>query len=148
MRSGSASPPSPQTDTQPQLTRADIKNIIPVDLYVGMEQASYLVAALTRGHRTLPPRRVEKFYQTFFMVYHFTSYLISEDLRTEIHTWFKTMPGRFKDTRRVLDGVNLYIRFYNELAEIGIVTLFEGVIQPGFVLDLQDDPADTDFGEI
>ncbi len=140
-------PGSAATNAQPQRTRADIKNILPVDLYLGMEQASHLSAALIPGRRVLPPGRVVKFYQTFFMVYHFTSYLISDDLSDEIRAWFKAMPGQFKDTVRVLHGVALYIRFYNELTEMGIVTLFEGVIQPGFVLDLHDDDGEEEEEE-
>lgn len=139
MQPGGFSPPSGDTQ-QFQRTRADIKNILPIDLYEGMGAAAFIAASLTRGMRHIPARHTERFYRLFFMVFHFTSHLVSEDLAPRIRQWFVDMPRHPRDNGLVLAGVELYIQFYAELADHGIVTLFEGVVQPGFgAMDNDDD---------
>jgi hypothetical protein len=126
-------PPSGgSNDTQLQRTRADIKNVLPIDLYECMGLSSRIAAATVRGHKHIQPRLTSNFYEAFFMLFQFTAHLVSDPLKQEIRTWFETMPGRHKDTPYILHGTRLYVRFYNELAEYGVVTLFEGVIQPNF----------------
>lgn len=134
-------PPSysgPGTETQFQRTRADIKNILPVDLYECMGVVSYITSSTIYGRKTIAPRRTERFYQLFFALFQYTSHLISDDLQIEIKRWFQEMPGRYKDTPLILTGTRLYVQFYHELADYGIVTLFEGVIQPDFDDGLDD----------
>lgn len=128
----SGSGPAPAHDTQLQRTRADIKNILPIDLYECMGVVSIIISSTIYGRKYLLPRYTERFYQLFFALFQFTSHLISDDLQRDIKVWFRAMPGRYKDTEMVLAGTDLYIRFYRELSDYGIVTLFEGVIQPNF----------------
>lgn len=137
-------PPSysgPGSETQLQRTRADIKNILPVDLYECMGVVSYITSSTIYGRKTITPRHTERFYQLFFALFQYTSHLISDDLQNQIKRWFEAMPCRYKDTRLILAGANLYIQFYHELADYGIVTLFEGVIQP----DIDDGLDDLDL---
>ncbi len=133
--------PGSGNDTQLQRTRADIKNILPVDLYECMGVVSYITSSTIYGRKVIQPRHTERFYQLFFSLYHFTAHLISDDLQVKIKEWFETMPRRYKDTQLILAGINLFIKFHQELADYGIVTLFEGVIQP----DLDDGLDDIDL---
>lgn len=126
-------PSSPGShETQLQRTRADIKNILPIDLYECMTVVSTITSSTIYGRKTIFPRQTERFYQLFFSLYQYTSHLITDALQTEIKQWFESMPTKHKDTQLILSGARLYVRFYQELADYGIVTLFEGVIQPDF----------------
>ena len=131
-------PPGPSGETQLQRTRADIKNILPIDLYECMGVVSLITSSTITGSKKILPRHTTRFYQLFFALFQYTAPLISDGLQREIKTWFARMPGRHWDTPLILAGVTLYIRFYQELADYGIVTLFEGVIQPDFDDGLDD----------
>ncbi len=131
-------PSGPSHETQLQRTRADIKNILPIDLYECMGVVSLITSSTITGAKVIPPRHTTRFYQLFFALFQYTAPLISDGLQREIRHWFAEMPGRHRDTPRILAGVELYIRFYQELADYGIVTLFEGVIQPDFDDGLDD----------
>ena len=58
-------------DSQPQQTKADIRNILPLDLYEGMEYASLISSRLifsrigNNGELAIPPRDVKAFYRSF-----------------------------------------------------------------------------------
>ena len=134
-------PSAPSYETQLQRTRADIKNILPIDLYECMGVASLITSSTITGAKVIPPRHTARFYQLFFALFQYTAPLISDGLQREIKIWFARMPGRHWDTPLILAGVELYIRFYQELADYGIVTLFEGVIQP----DIDDGLDDLDL---
>ena len=131
-------PSGPSHETQLQRTRADIKNILPIDLYECMGVASLITSGTITGSKRIQHRHTARFYQLFFALFQYTAPLISDGLQREIRHWFAGMPGRHWDTPRILAGVELYIRFYQELADYGIVTLFEGVIQPDFDDGLDD----------
>lgn len=129
-------------DFQTQKSRSDIKNVIPLDLYECMEYASHITTALIVDNK-VPPRHIKHFYQSFFKLFHFTEDLLSEKLRKDTRIWFRDMFKQINKTEMVAEGVNLYLKYYHELGELGFVTLYEGVIKPDFeTLGIPVDDAD------
>lgn len=127
-------------DSQPQQTKADIRNILPLDLYEGMEYASLISSRLifsrigNNGELAIPPRDVKAFYRSFSKTYWFTRLIISDDLKVSIDAWTRKFAVNWKNANVLYAGVQLYVRFFDELATSGFITYFEGAIQPGFLL--------------
>lgn len=136
--SGGLPPSAGSLESQPQQTKSDIKNIIPLDLYEGMEYASVVSARLIfsqirNGEVSIPPRDVKSFYRSFFKTFWFTRMIISDKLRDEIEIWNREFGRNWRCAATLYQGVNLFIRFYDELAMSGFITYFEGSVQPGFL---------------
>lgn len=130
-------------DAQLQRMRTDIKNVIPLDIYECMTHASMIFSDLSTSNAPLP-RHVKDFHTTFWKLYHLTQKIVSPALKKKIDTWFArmTQPKALQNLQLVQDGVALWLEFYDILTEFGMVTLFEGSIQPSFVsgfdFDLDD----------
>jgi len=129
---------SSTSESQPQKTKADIKNIIPLDLYEGMEYASIISTRLIftpiqNGKLSIPPHDVKRFYRAFFKTFWFTRLIISERLRKSIELWNEEFARDWRNAATLERGVNLFINFYDELATTGFITYFEGTVQPGFL---------------
>ena len=64
---------------QLQRTKADIKNVLPLDLYIAMTEAGLMAAELESG-QNVPERRIKSFYANFYSVYNFTHARVTASL--------------------------------------------------------------------
>lgn len=139
-------------DAQLQRMRTDIKNVIPLDIYECMANASLIYADITASTTPLP-RHVKDFYSTFWRLYQFTKKIVAPPLQEKIGSWFtnmaeaKALKSLASSINLVKKGVELWVEFCDALAESGMVTLFEGSIQPSFLSDLDIDLEDLDLDE-
>lgn len=126
-------------EEQYQRAKADIKNILPVDLYEGMVRASYLKSRCMYQSEMPAERRVREFYETFWGVFSFTRLKIDETLKKKIDSWFSriTIPARNREI--ILEGVRLYTEFYDELVKLGIGSMFESTIEPPIGHKIQEE---------
>ena len=130
--------PEGLAELQLQRTKADIKNVLPLDLYIVMTQAGLLAAELESG-QNVPDRRVKSFYAEFYTVFNFLHSKVSTDLQAVIRLWFGTV-NPAGDRREVLAcGVALFHLFYDELTDLGIGQMFEQPIEPPIEWDLEQD---------
>lgn len=133
-------------DAQLQRMRTDIKNVIPLDIYECMTHASMIFSDLSTASAS-HPRHIKDFHASFWKLYHLTQKIVSKDLQKKIDLWFDhmTSPRALKDLDLIRNGVDLWLEYYNALTEFGMVTLFEGSIQPSYIsgfdfdLDLTSD---------
>lgn len=117
-------------EEQYQRAKADIKNILPVDLYEGMIRASYLKSRCMYQSEMPAERRVREFYESFWGVFNFTRLKIDADLKKKIDSWFSRITIPAKNRQIILEGVTLYTDFYDELVNLGIGSMFESTIEP------------------
>jgi hypothetical protein len=137
-----------QQGEQTQRMKADIKNILPIDLYEGMMRGSILVAEMSHQD-SLDERRIKEFLVVFRTVYKFTRLKINDTLRDQIDEWFKHMtiplprlnPAKYGKHGFLKHGLDLYDKFYDELVKLGIGSMFDEPIQPpiGLMSELEDE---------
>ena len=137
-----------QQTEQAQRMKADIKNILPIDLYEGMMRASILVAEMYHQD-SLDERKIKDFVMVFRTTYNFTRLKINAGLAKDIDDWFKHMripipqmnPKKFQKNAYLMHGIELYNRFYDELVKLGIGSMFDEPIQPpiGLTAELEDE---------
>jgi len=121
----------------------ELKNVLPLDIYLGMEYASYIQSAIPYGN-SIKSRQMQGFYRTFWHIYHYVKNSVdAEKLNPQlievIDKWFALMPGQHRNTKMVLLGVELYLEFVQNMQEWGIGRLFEKGIDPPFMLEDTDD---------
>lgn len=133
-------------DAQLQRMRTDIKNVIPLDIYETMDNASRITADLSKSPAP-HIRHISDFYSSFWKLFHFTRKILSDNTRARINTWFIRMenPKAMQDPRLIKQGIALWLEFYDALTEFGMVTLFEGSIQPSFISGFSFDLDDPDL---
>jgi len=142
----SFSNPSQPEDPQLQRMRTDIKNVIPLDIYETMNNAAFIISDLSVA-TTPQTRHIREFHASFWKLYQLLQKIVKPDLKQEIDTWFEYMarPNALKKKDLIRKGIDLWKKFYDALTEIGMVTLFEGSIQPTFAYGYD---IDLDFEEI
>lgn len=139
--SGTSQPDDPQL----QRMRTDIKNVIPLDIYETMNNAALIISDLSVA-TTPQTRHIREFHASFWKLYQLLQKTVKPDLKQEIDTWFEQMasPNALKKRDIIRKGIDLWKKFYDALTEFGMVTLFEGSIQPTFAfgydidLDLEE----------
>jgi hypothetical protein len=117
----------------------ELKNILPLDIYLGMEYASIIKSSLVFGNG-VSPRKIRQFYQSFWHTYNYVkgsvdAEKLNPDLINTIDQWFKEMPGKYKNSQLLEFGVDMYIEFVKNMQEWGIGRLFEKGIDPPFMLE-------------
>jgi hypothetical protein len=121
----------------------ELKNVLPLDIYLGMEYASFIQSAIPYGN-SVSPRHIRGFYRTFWHIYHYVKNSVDAEklnplLIEVIDKWFELMPGQHRNTKMILLGVELYLEFVQNMQEWGIGRLFEKGIDPPFMLEDTDD---------
>jgi hypothetical protein len=117
----------------------ELKNVLPLDIYLGMEYASIIKSSLVFGGG-VSPRKIRQFYQSFWHTYNYVkgsvdAEKLNPDLINTIDMWFREMPGKYKNTRLLEFGVDMYLEFVKNMQEWGIGRLFEKGIDPPFMLE-------------
>ena len=117
-------------DEQFQRTKADVRNILPYDLYEGMKAASRLKSHMIHSGELPVERRIKEFYDSFWSIFQFTALKINPQLAHYINGWFEQVKIPIDNTDDLTVGIELYIEFYNELVKMGIGSMFENPIEP------------------
>lgn len=117
-------------DEQFQRTKADVRNILPYDLYEGMKAASRLKSHMIHAGELPAERRIKEFYDSFWSIFQFTALKINPELAHYINGWFEQVKIPIDNTDDLIIGIGLYIEFYNELVKMGIGSMFENPIEP------------------
>ena len=141
LRSGGVQQSTQHDDLRYQ--QLELKNALPLNIYVGMEYASIIKGAAVFGN-TVQPRVLKGFYQVFWHIYHYVKGSVdAEKLNPEltmlIDKWFNMMPGQYRNTKLIMMGVDMYLDFVKNMQEWGIGRLFEKGIDPPFMLEDLDD---------
>jgi hypothetical protein len=124
--------------------RLELKNLLPLDIYETMVEASHIQQTLP-FHDQISPRHVREFYRGFWQVYSYVkgsvnAAKINQELIESIDEWFKLMRFNYKETELVLMGCDLFLIFVQNMQEWGIGRLFEKSIDPSFMMeDVEDD---------
>jgi hypothetical protein len=119
--------------------RLELKNLLPLDIYESMVEASHIQMALPFGDQ-ISPRHVKQFYRGFWQVYSYVkgsenAAKLNYDLIDSIDEWFKLMHMNYRDTELVLLGCDLFLIFVQNMQEWGIGRLFEKSIDPSFMME-------------
>lgn len=109
-------------------TRADIKNVLPADIYEAMSRASLLKSDLIDG-ASPATRHVKDFYKSFDTIFQFTKLSVSEPLQIKVSEWLKIKKGMEKPDN-VLEGIRLFYLYYDELTKLGIGKMFDDPVIP------------------
>lgn len=130
-------PASYNQDEQFQKAKSDIKNILPFDLYAGMDYTAKLRTALL--DQVIPQDRlIKQFYEHFWMIFKLTELKITDTIATNIRDWFRIVHLPVQDKKMLQHGIELYTDFYNELVRHGMVTMFEIPVDPPMSGDMED----------
>lgn len=113
-------------ETQYQRTKADIKNVLPYDLYDAMVRAAMIKSELI-ADSTPKDRQVRDFVRLFDTVFQFTKQSISDQLAGKIEKWLESKP---KKENEVNEGIKLFYKYYDELTKLGIGRMFEEPVIP------------------
>lgn len=141
LRSGGVTQ-SPQNDDL-RYQQLELKNALPLNIYVGMEYASLIKTAAVFGN-TLQPKTLKGFYQVFWHIYHYVKGSVDAEklnpgLTQLIDIWFEIMPGQYRNSKLIMKGVEYYLEFVKNMQGWGIGRLFEKGIDPPFMLEDLDD---------
>jgi len=125
--------------------RLELKNLLPLDIYECLVEASLIQQTLPFGDQ-ISPRHVKGFYRGFWQVYMYVkgsvnAAKINPKLIESIDEWFKLMRLNSRDTELVLAGCELYLIFVQNMQEWGIGRLFEKSIDPSFMMEDVEDVA-------
>ncbi len=121
----------------------DIKNMLPVYIFTGMEYASFIESNIPMG-KTLPQRYVVEFHRTFWHIYHYVKNSVdmdklNPDLVDKIDDWFDLFKTQNHRTDLIEAGVQLFLALVKNMQEWGIGQLFEKGIDPPFITEDVDD---------
>jgi len=141
MRSGGVTQQSSHDELRYQ--QLELKNALPLNIYVGLEYASIIQSSVVFGN-TIQPKIIKGFYQVFWHIFHYVKNSVdTEKLNPEltevIDKWFELMQGQSRNTKLILMGVEFYLEFVKNMQEWGIGRLFEKGIDPPFMLEDLDD---------
>lgn len=117
-------------DEQFQKTKADVRNILPYDLYECMKRAASLKAEMMSFGEIPSERRVKEFYDSFWSLFQFTALKINPQTARYIRGWFSKISLPINSRDDLIIGIELYLEFYNELVKMGIGSMFENPIEP------------------
>jgi hypothetical protein len=123
--------------------RLELKNLLPLDIYEVLVEASHIQQGLPFGDQ-VQPRHVKHFYRGFWQVYSYVkgsvnAAKLNPELTANIDEWFKLMKYNSRDTDLILLGCELYLIFVQNMQEWGIGRLFEKSIDPSFMMeDIED----------
>lgn len=137
MRSGGVTQPNHHDDLRYQ--QLELKNALPLNIYMGMEYASVIKGAIVFGN-ALQPRTIKGFYQVFWHIYNYVKGSVdAEKLNPQlielIDKWFDMMPGQYRNTKLILIGIDFFLDFVRNMQEWGIGQLFERGIDPPFMFE-------------
>lgn len=123
--------------------RLELKNLVPLDIYETLVEASHIQQSLPFGD-VIQPRHIKSFYRGFWHVYSYVkgsvnAAKLNPDLTSSIDEWFKLMRLNFRDTELVLLGCDLFLIFVQNMQEWGIGRLFEKSIDPSFMMENIED---------
>lgn len=117
-------------------SRLDLKNLIPLDLYEGMEYAAYIRSALLLPNGKVQPRHLKAFYRIFWKVFNYVRSKLDADMCSHIDNWFRHMNKNFRNTQLILVGVNLFLQLNQELNDNwGLGVIFEKGLEPAFMIE-------------
>lgn len=125
--------------------RLELKNLLPLDIYECMTEASHIQQALPFADQ-ISPRHVKGFYREFWQVYSYVKGSVNAaklnlELIENIDEWFRLMRLNYRDTELVLLGCDLFLIFVQNMQEWGIGRLFEKSIDPSFMMEDIDNVA-------
>lgn len=123
--------------------RLELKNLLPLDIYETLVEASHIQQSLPFGDK-IQPRHVKAFYRGFWQVYSYVkgsvnAAKLNPELTGAIDEWFKLMRMNYQDTDLILQGCDLYLIFVQNMQEWGIGRLFEKSIDPSFMMESVED---------
>lgn len=141
MRSGGVTQQSQHDELRYQ--QLELKNALPLNIYVGMEYASIIQSAVVFGN-SIQPKTIKGFYQVFWHIFNYVKNSVdteklNPDLTELIDKWFELMSGQSRNTPLILEGVKFYLEFVKNMQEWGIGRLFEKGIDPPFMMEDLDD---------
>lgn len=131
--------PQAVADEQLQKTRADVRNILPYDLYECMKKAATLKAEMMNFGEIPSERRVKEFYDSFWSLFQFTALKVNPEISRYIKGWFTRISLPIDNRDDLIVGIELYLEFYNELVKMGIGSMFENPIEPPLGGSLEDE---------
>jgi hypothetical protein len=125
--------------------RLELKNLLPLDIYETLVEASHIQQGLPFGDQ-ISPRHVKSFYRGFWQVYSYVkgsvnAAKINPELTASVDEWFRQMRLNSRDTDLVLLGCDLFLIFVQNMQEWGIGRLFEKSIDPSFMMEDVEDVA-------
>ena len=125
--------------------RLELKNLLPLDIYECMTEASLIQQSLPFGDQ-ISPRHVKGFYRGFWQTYSYVKGSVNAaklepGLTEAIDEWFRCMRMNSRDTELVLLGCDLFLIFVQSMQEWGIGRLFEKSIDPSFMMEDVEDVA-------
>lgn len=125
--------------------RLELKNLLPLDIYETLVEASHIQQSLPFGDQ-ISPRHVKGFYRGFWQVYSYVkgsvnAAKLNPELTDAVDEWFRLMRLNFRDTELVLQGCDLYLDFIQNMQNWGIGRLFEKSIDPSFMMEDVEDVA-------
>jgi hypothetical protein len=121
----------------------DIKNMLPVYIFMGMEYASFIESNLPFG-QTPQRRHIVDFHRTFWHIYNYVKNSVdmdklNPDLVDKIDDWFELFKTQNHRTDLIEAGVQLFLALVKNMQEWGIGQLFEKGIDPPFQTEDVDD---------
>ena len=128
-----------QSDADLKYQPLDIRNALPVNIYICMEYASYIESALPFGNR-VEKRHIKEFHRHFWHIFNYVRNSVdinklNPDLEDGIEEWFKLYVNHHNRTDVLLVGVELFLLLVKNMQEWGIGQLFEKGIEPPFMTD-------------
>jgi hypothetical protein len=140
MRSGGV-PSNNHDDLRYQ--QLELKNVLQLNIYMGMEYASVIKGAAVFGN-SVQPRTLKGFYQVFWHIFHYVKGSVDAEklnpgLIKLIDTWFELMTGQYRNTKLIMKGVDYFLEFVANMQSWGIGQLFEKGIEPAFMLEDVED---------
>ena len=123
--------------------RVDIRNMLPIYIFTGMEYASYIEGSLPFGTR-IQKRYITEFHRTFWHIYNYVKNSVemdklNPDLVQKTDAWFELFKNHYNNTELLLVGVKLFLALVKNMQEWGIGQLFEKGIDPPFMSEGVDD---------
>jgi hypothetical protein len=126
-----SNPPTEQGQPSGQLRRfeADLKEVIPIDLYDGSYRASLLQTDLIeKDPYTKAKRHAREFYQMFHLLFRTLKRYLPKNMEEEISEWISH--PKLDNTSSQEKGIELFYKMYDEMCLQGIGELFETPITP------------------
>lgn len=131
-------------DSQLRRFKADLKEIIPIDLYEANYRAALLQSDIIFDDQyNKAGRHAKEFYQLFFLLFKTLRRYLPETMEKEVSEWISkpNLTERASQKR----GIELFYVIFDEMASQGIGELFETSITPQITNILGDD-MDLDNG--
>jgi hypothetical protein len=141
-----SSPSVESSNDQLRRFEADLKEIVPVDLYECNQRASALKTDLASGNPyNRATRHTEDFYWSFHAIYRHLRRYLPPDIDKRVFDWMENPDMDNPESQNA--GINLFYEVFDEMSRQGIGELFETPITPpiGSILGNLSD-LDLDLG--